>query len=342
MAALAVASIILVLFTVFFVISYWKKRGKKKKKKSNSDDGIGKIIISKRRIFRYELLERATNGFCDANKVGEGGFGYVHRGVLLDGKQVAIKQLKAGSRQGEREFQAEADIITTVYHKNLVSLVGYCISATHRILVYEFVPNNTLHFHLHGEGPTIDWPARMKIDVGAAKGLAYLHDDCHPNIIHRNIKAANILLDFNFQVKVYYVVAVGVWFRCVFEVADFGLAKCCCPDVTSADVYTRVMGTAMPLLRRALQSNDFDDVVDPRLQNHYQPSEMARMVACAAASLRYSADHRPSMAQIVCALKGDASQVAECTSNVSSDSEAAQCKQDMIKMFTRMTCEVTG
>ncbi|XLT50954.1 hypothetical protein HN873_043558 [Arachis hypogaea] len=112
---------------------------------------------------------------------------------------------------------------------------------------------------------------------------------------------------------------------------------------------------AMPWLRRALQSNAFDAVVDPRLQNLYEPSEMARMVACAAASLRYSADRRPSMTrvnftydlssmhckvQIVCALKGDASQVAECTSNVSSDCEAAQYKQDMIKMFTRTISEV--
>ncbi|MED6220664.1 protein kinase superfamily [Stylosanthes scabra] len=238
MAALAVASIILVLFTIFCVISYWKNRGKKKKK-NNSNDGIGKIIISKRRIFRYEGLERATNGFCDANKVGEGGFGYVYR---------------------DRD---------------------------RGVLVYEFVPNNTLHFHLHGEGPTIDWPTRMKIALGAAKGLAYLHDDCHPNIIHPDIKPANILLDFNFQVK------------------------------------------AMPMLRRALQGNDFDAVVDPRLQNQYEPSEMARMVACAAA------DHTPSMTQIVCALKGDASQVSEYTSNESSDSEAAQYKQDMITMFTR-------
>lgn len=92
----------------------------------------------------------ATDGFSNANLLGQGGFGYVHRGMLPNGKEVAVKQLKAGSGQGEREFQAEVEIISRVHHKHLVSLVGYCISGGRRLLVYEFVPNNTLEFHLHG------------------------------------------------------------------------------------------------------------------------------------------------------------------------------------------------
>ncbi|XVF88544.1 hypothetical protein PTKIN_Ptkin19aG0059000 [Pterospermum kingtungense] len=176
--------------------------------------------------FTYEELARATDGFSDANLLGQGGFGYVHKGVLPNGKEVAVKQLKAGSGQGEREFQAEVEIITRVHHKHLVSLVGYCISGTTRMLVYEFVPNNTLEFHLHGKGrPTMDWPTRMKIALGSAKGLAYLHEDCHPKIIHRDIKASNILLDFKFEAKV----------------ADFGLAKFS-SDVNT-HISTRVMGT---------------------------------------------------------------------------------------------------
>lgn len=100
--------------------------------------------------FTYEELVLATDGFSDANLLGQGGFGYVHKGVLPNGKEIAVKQLKSGSGQGEREFQAEVEIISRVHHKHLVSLVGYCISGGQRLLVYEFVPNNTLEFHLHG------------------------------------------------------------------------------------------------------------------------------------------------------------------------------------------------
>jgi serine/threonine protein kinase len=101
-------------------------------------------------LFSYEELEHAADGFSDANLLGQGGFGSVHIGILLDGSVVAIKKLKAGSGQGEREFQAEVEIISRVHHKHLVSLVGYCSTGSQRLLAYEFVPNNTLKFHLHG------------------------------------------------------------------------------------------------------------------------------------------------------------------------------------------------
>ncbi|KAL5161144.1 Proline-rich receptor-like protein kinase PERK1 [Glycine soja] len=330
--------------------------------------------------FTYEELARATDGFSDANLLGQGGFGYVHRGILPNGKEVAVKQLKAGSGQGEREFQAEVEIISRVHHKHLVSLVGYCITGSQRLLVYEFVPNNTLEFHLHGRGrPTMDWPTRLRIALGSAKGLAYLHEDCHPKIIHRDIKAANILLDFKFEAKV----------------ADFGLAKFS-SDVNT-HVSTRVMGTfgylapeyassgkltdksdvfsygvmllelitgrrpvdknqtfmedslvdwARPLLTRALEEDDFDSIIDPRLQNDYDPNEMARMVASAAACIRHSAKRRPRMSQVVRALEGDVS-LADLnegirpghstmySSHESSDYDTAQYKEDM-KKFRKM------
>nr|DAD26919.1 TPA_asm: hypothetical protein HUJ06_028387 [Nelumbo nucifera] len=291
--------------------------------------------------FTYEQLAMATDGFSNANLLGQGGFGYVHRGVLPNGKEVAVKQLKAGSGQGEREFQAEVEIISRVHHKHLVSLVGYCMTGSQRMLVYEFVPNYTLEFHLHGKGrPTMDWPTRLKIALGSAKGLAYLHEDCHPKIIHRDIKAANILLDFKFEAKV----------------ADFGLAKF--SSDANTHVSTRVMGTfgylapeyassgkltdksdvfsfgvmllelitgrrpvdttqtimedslvdwARPLLTQALEDGNYDPLVDPRLQKSYDYDEMARMIACAAACVRHSAKRRPRMSQMVRALEGDGS-----------------------------------
>ncbi|XP_031252711.1 proline-rich receptor-like protein kinase PERK5 [Pistacia vera] len=141
----------------------------------------------------------ATDNFSSANFLGQGGFGCVHKGVLPNGKMVAIKQLKAGSGQGEREFRAEVEIINRIHHRNLVSLDGYCISGAHRLLVFEFVPNKTLYFHLHGDGrPNMDWPTRMKTALGSARGL---HEDCHPKIIHRDIKSANILVDNSLEAK---------------------------------------------------------------------------------------------------------------------------------------------
>lgn len=105
--------------------------------------------------FTYEELAIATSGFSKANILGQGGFGYVHKGVLVNGRVVAVKSLKSGSGQGEREFQAEVEIISRVHHRHLVSLVGYCIADSQRMLVYEYVPNKTLDFHLHGTCPVI-------------------------------------------------------------------------------------------------------------------------------------------------------------------------------------------
>lgn len=101
--------------------------------------------------FSYDELEMATDGFSDSNLLGQGGFGYVHKGVLRNGKTVAVKQQKSESRQGDREFCAEVEVISRVHHRHLVTLVGYCVSDVHTMLVYEFVSNKTLEFHLHGK-----------------------------------------------------------------------------------------------------------------------------------------------------------------------------------------------
>ncbi|KAJ6324558.1 hypothetical protein OIU76_011790 [Salix suchowensis] len=179
-----------------------------------------------RPLFAFEELVKATNGFSSQNFLGEGGFGSVYKGYLPDGTDVAVKQLKIGGGQGEREFKAEIEIISRVHHRHLVSLVGYCMFETRRLLVYDYVPNNTLHFHLHEVGRlALDWATRVKIAAGAARGIAYLHEDCHPRIIHRDIKSSNILLDNNFEAKV----------------SDFGLAKLALDSNTH--VTTRVMGT---------------------------------------------------------------------------------------------------
>lgn len=116
----------------------------------NASESSDSAVNPSNGSFTYEQLVAATNGFSDAYLLGQGGFGYVHKGVLPDGREVAVKQLRAGSQQGEREFQAELETISRVHHKHLVSLLGYCISGAQRLLVYEFVSNKTLEFHLHG------------------------------------------------------------------------------------------------------------------------------------------------------------------------------------------------
>lgn len=129
--------------------------------------------------FTYDELAGITGGFSAENVIGEGGFGKVYMGALGDGRRVAVKQLKVGGGQGEKEFRAEVEIISRIHHRHLVTLVGYCVTENHRLLVYEFVCNNTLEHHLHGKGrPVMDWPKRMKIAIGSARGLTYLHQDC--------------------------------------------------------------------------------------------------------------------------------------------------------------------
>ena len=115
----------------------------------------GHPIALSQSIFSYEELAKATNGFSKNNFIGQGGFGYVHKGVLPNKKVVAVKQLKLDSKQGEPEFRAEVEVISRIHHKHLVSLVGYCIFGEQRLLVYEFFPNGNLEYHLHGKSLSI-------------------------------------------------------------------------------------------------------------------------------------------------------------------------------------------
>jgi hypothetical protein len=182
--------------------------------------------------FSYEELREATNDFAPECFLGEGGFGKVYRGVLRDGTEVAIKKLTIGGHQGDREFLVEVEMLSRLHHRHLVKLLGYFCSHEPRqqLLCYELIPNGSLEAWLHGSlGVTrgaLDWPTRMKIAIGAARGLAYLHEDSQPCVIHRDFKASNILLQNNFNPKV----------------ADFGLARLA-PEGQGNYVSTRVMGT---------------------------------------------------------------------------------------------------
>ncbi|KAK8955711.1 Serine/threonine-protein kinase PBS1 [Platanthera guangdongensis] len=179
--------------------------------------------------FTFKELAMATQNFLEANLIGEGGFGRVFKGLLENGQVVAIKQLNRDGLQGSSEFLVEVLMLIMLHHPNLVSLIGYCAEGSERILVYEYMPRGSLDDHLFDISPgrePLSWTMRMKIALGAAEGLTYLHEVANPPVIYRDLKSANILLDEDFNPKL----------------SDFGLAKLG-PVGDKTHVSTRVMGT---------------------------------------------------------------------------------------------------
>ncbi|KAH0916146.1 hypothetical protein HID58_030592 [Brassica napus] len=266
--------------------------------------------------FSYEELAEITQGFSRHNILGEGGFGCVYKGTLHDGKVVAVKQLKAGSGQGDREFKAEVEIISRVHHRHLVSLVGYCISDQHRLLIYEYVSNQTLEHHLHGRGrPVLEWSKRVRIAIGSAKGLAYLHEDCHPKIIHRDIKLLILdLLDSMIQHKLMYLApeyASSGKLTDRSDVFSFGVVLLELVTGRKPVDQNQPLGEeslvewARPLLLKAIETGDFSELIDRRLEKHYVEHEVFRMIETAAACVRHSGPKRPRMVQVVRALDCD-------------------------------------
>ncbi|RDX86475.1 putative leucine-rich repeat receptor-like protein kinase, partial [Mucuna pruriens] len=179
------------------------------------------------RWFSFDELRKYTNSFAEANTIGSGGYGKVYQGTLPSGELVAIKRAAKESMQGAVEFKTEIELLSRVHHKNLVSLVGFCFEKGEQMLVYEYIPNGTVMDSLSGKsGIWMDWIRRLKVSVGAARGLAYLHELANPPIIHRDIKSSNILLDHHLNAKV----------------ADFGLSKLLV-DSERGHVTTQVKGT---------------------------------------------------------------------------------------------------
>ncbi|KAJ0083028.1 hypothetical protein Patl1_10369 [Pistacia atlantica] len=166
--------------------------------------------------------------YYNSNKIGEGGFGSVYKGQLSDRTVVAVKQLSSKSRQGNREFVNEIGLISGLQHPNLVKLFGCCVEGNQLLLVYEYMENNCLAHTLFGSGAStlkLDWATRQKICVGIARGLAFLHEESTPRIVHRDIKATNVLLDWELNAKI----------------SDFGLAKL--KEEENTHISTRVVGT---------------------------------------------------------------------------------------------------
>eukprot|EP00253_Pinus_taeda_P030974 PITA_30974 len=217
------------------------------------------------------------------------------KGVLPDGTAVAVKQLSSTSFQGQNEFLNEICLISRVQHPNLVSLKGFSIKGKERLLVYEFLENRSLRQALldKQDASPMTWPTRMKIAVGTAQGLAYMHEESEERIVHRDIKASNILLDKDFNAKI----------------ADFGLAKIFDNDETH--VTTRVAGTlfltSLCLLQayHLLEENRILDLVDPALENDYDAKEAERLIRAAILCTRVQRSRRPSMSHLLAIILGE-------------------------------------
>ncbi|KAG6404706.1 hypothetical protein SASPL_136959 [Salvia splendens] len=268
---------------------------------SSGKDSGGAPQLKGARWFSYEELKKCTGNFSDSNQIGSGGYGKVYRGVLSAGQVVAIKKAQNGSNQGGLEFKTEIELLSRVHHKNLLGLVGFCFEQGHQMLVYEFMSKGTLRESLSGRsGVYLDWKRRVRVALGSARGLAYLHDLANPPIIHRDVKSTNILLDDNLTAKV----------------ADFGLSKLV-SDSSKGHVSTQVKGT-LPIekgkyivreVRVAIDKSDeahygLRDMMDPALRNTIPPLlGFPRFVELAVQCVEESASDRPAMTEVVKALE---------------------------------------
>ncbi|URE32345.1 receptor-like protein kinase [Musa troglodytarum] len=283
------------------------------------------------RKFTYRQLQSITDNF--ERIIGKGGFGTVYYGHLEDDTEVAVKMLSQSSSQGTKEFLAEAQHLTRVHHKNLVSMVGYCMDGDHLALVYEFMSQGTLKDHVRGTGTAapLSWEQRLQIALEAALGLEYLHTGCKPPLIHRDVKTTNILLNERLEAKI----------------SDFGLSRTFQNDGRS-HVSTRVVGTMGYLdpeyytrnqlsqksdvysfgvvllelitgqppvvndpenthlvewVRRRLAKGNIEDVVDPSVRQENAVNSAWKVTNVALACAAHASSKRPTMSDVVMQLK---------------------------------------
>ncbi|KAJ0454368.1 putative protein kinase RLK-Pelle-DLSV family [Helianthus annuus] len=223
-----VATLSLVTFVVIFVWVFTRRKGKQEAPPPQENLDTNEISTAESLQYSFGIIKAATNDFSENNKLGQGGFGLVYKGKLQDGQEIAVKRLSRDSGQGEQEFKNEVLLLARLQHRNLVRLLGFSLEGSERLLMYEFVQNASLDKFIFD--PTkrvvLDWERRYKILGGVAKGLLYLHEDSRLKIIHRDLKASNILLDS----------------QMIPKIADFGMARLFTPEETQANT-SRIVGT---------------------------------------------------------------------------------------------------
>ncbi|KAM0851950.1 hypothetical protein ACQ4PT_052084 [Festuca glaucescens] len=318
------------------------------------------VCLGHLKKYTFKELRASTNNFNSKNILGEGGYGIVYKGFLRDGSIVAVKRLKDyNAVGGEVQFQTEVEVISLAVHRNLLRLIGFCTTECERLLVYPYMPNGSvasqLREHINGR-PALDWSRRKMIALGTARGLLYLHEQCDPKIIHRDVKASNVLLDEYFEAIV----------------GDFGLAKLL--DHQETHVTTAVRGTVghiapeylstgqssdktdvfgfgvllvelitgqkaldfgrlanqkggvLDLVKKLHQEKQLSMMVDKDLGSNYDRVELEEMVQVALLCTQYYPSHRPRMSEVIRMLEGDglaekweASQNVDTPKSVSSE-----------------------
>ncbi|XP_059661451.1 cysteine-rich receptor-like protein kinase 44 isoform X3 [Cornus florida] len=219
-----------VVVAVFFSVGVWCKVMKRRKEYNNiREESVGDDITTAESLsYDFVTIEAATNNFSHQNKIGEGGFGAVYKGTLSSGQEIAVKRLSKRSGQGAEEFKNEVVLVAKLQHRNLVRLLGFCLEREEKLLIYEFVPNKSLDYFLFDPAKRVllDWSRRYKIIGGIARGILYLHEDSRLRIIHRDLKASNILLDEDMSAKI----------------SDFGMARIFGVNQTQGNT-NRIVGT---------------------------------------------------------------------------------------------------
>ncbi|KAI4314356.1 hypothetical protein L6164_027274 [Bauhinia variegata] len=331
------AAFIVVIIVGFLV--WWRYRHNKQIFFDVNEQYDPEVRLGHLRRYTFKDLRAATDHFSSKNILGRGGFGIVYKGCLNDGSVVAVKRLKdynAGG--GEIQFQTEVETISLAVHRNLLRLCGFCSTQNERLLVYPYMSNGSvasrLKDHIHGR-PALDWARRKKIALGTARGLVYLHEQCDPKIIHRDVKAANILLDEDFEAVV----------------GDFGLAKLL--DHRDSHVTTAVRGTVghiapeylstgqssektdvfgfgilllelitghkaldfgratnqkivlLDWVKKLHQEGRLSQMVDKDLKGKFDPVELEEMVQVALLCTQFNPSHRPKMSEALKMLEGD-------------------------------------